>query len=100
MAQVITLHSHWRGKQTPIEVTVTRVTARTVSYIAVDGTFSGTVPQWQFLHSFRPGDGAQEEGALTRLKRSPGRYFFQFSGTCRLSGSPVSPFPIATLICS
>ena len=50
----ITVHSHWRRKQTPIDVTVTRVTAREVSYITLDKTVSGTVPQWQFLRSFRP----------------------------------------------
>jgi hypothetical protein len=37
-----TLHSSWRRKQVPIEVVITRVTLRTVSYIALDKTFSGT----------------------------------------------------------
>ena len=54
MAQVITLHSHWRGKQTPIEVTITRVTMRTVSYIALHSSIAGTLPHWQFLQDFRP----------------------------------------------
>jgi hypothetical protein len=30
--------SRWRGKQVPIEVTVTRVGFRTVSFIALDKT--------------------------------------------------------------
>ena len=43
----------WRGKRVRIEVTATRVTLRTVYYIAVDGTISGTVPQWLFLQDFQ-----------------------------------------------
>jgi hypothetical protein len=50
----ITLHSHWRGKRTPIKVEVTRITVSTVSYIGVHSSISGTVPQWQFLQSFQP----------------------------------------------
>jgi len=50
----ITVHSHWIRKQVPIEVTVTRATFREVSYIAVDKTFSGTLPHWQFLVDFQP----------------------------------------------
>lgn len=50
----ITVNSRWRGKRTLIEVTVTRVTFRTVSYIALDKTFSGTLPRWQFLQDFQP----------------------------------------------
>jgi hypothetical protein len=45
---------------TPPPVTVCgRVTFLTVSYVAVDKTFSGTLPQWLFLDQFRP--VAQEE---------------------------------------
>jgi hypothetical protein len=54
MSQPITLHSHWRGKRTYVEVVVTRVTARDVSYIAVDYSVSGTLPQWLFLQDFQP----------------------------------------------
>lgn len=54
MTEPITLRSHWRRKQVPIEVTVTRVTFRTVSYIALDKTFSGALPRWQFLQDFQP----------------------------------------------
>ena len=50
----ITVASHWRRKQVPIEVTVTRVTTREVSYIALDKSVSGTLPQWLFLQDFRP----------------------------------------------
>ena len=50
----ITVASHWRRKQTPIDVTVTRVTTRDVSYITLDKTVAGTLPQWQFLQDFRP----------------------------------------------
>jgi len=38
---VIALHSRWIRKQVAIEVEVTRVTFRTVYYIAIDKTFSG-----------------------------------------------------------
>jgi hypothetical protein len=50
----ITLDSHWRGKRTPVEVVVTRVTVREVSYIAVDCSVSGTLPQRLFLQDFQP----------------------------------------------
>jgi hypothetical protein len=50
----IAVRSQWRGKQTPIKVTVTRVSVRQVSYIAADKSFAGTLPQWQFLQDFRP----------------------------------------------
>jgi len=33
---------------------VTRVTLREVSYIALEKTFSGTLPQWLFLQDFQP----------------------------------------------
>jgi hypothetical protein len=35
--------------KTSAEVTVTRVTVREVSYMALDKTFSDTLPQWLFL---------------------------------------------------
>jgi hypothetical protein len=54
MTQPITVNSRWRGKQTPIEVTITRVTMRTVSYIALHSSIAGTLPHWQFLQDFRP----------------------------------------------
>lgn len=54
MLQSITINSRWQGKQIQIEVTVTHVTAREVSYIAVDKSVAGTLPQWQFLSSFQP----------------------------------------------
>jgi hypothetical protein len=43
--------------QPPIEVTVTRATFREVSYIAVDKTFSRTLPHWQFLADVQPVTG-------------------------------------------
>ena len=49
-----TLNSRWRGKQTPIEVTITRVTTRNVSYIALHASIAGTLPQWLFLQDFQP----------------------------------------------
>jgi hypothetical protein len=49
----ITVNSRWIRKQVAIEVEVTRVSFR-VSYIALDKTFSGTVPQWLFLQDFQP----------------------------------------------
>jgi hypothetical protein len=52
--QPISLNSRWRYKQSLIEVTVKRVTIGTVSYIAVDKSASGSVPQWQFLENFQP----------------------------------------------
>jgi hypothetical protein len=54
MTQPITVNSRWRGKHTPIEVTVTRVTTRNVSYIALHASIAGTLPQWQFLQDFQP----------------------------------------------
>jgi hypothetical protein len=50
----ITVRSRWQHKKSSAEVTVTRVTIRTVSYIAVDKSVSGSVPQWQFLEDFEP----------------------------------------------
>jgi len=52
--QPISLNNRGRYKQSLIEVTVTRVTIGTVSYIAVDKSASGSVPQWQFLENFPP----------------------------------------------
>jgi hypothetical protein len=43
MLFTITVNSRCCGKQTGIEVEVTRVTLREVSYIALDKTFSGTL---------------------------------------------------------
>ena len=60
MTQPITVNSRWRGRQTPIEVVVTRVTLREVSYIAAAGTISGSVPQWQLLQDFEPVTGKQK----------------------------------------
>jgi hypothetical protein len=54
MTQPVTVRSRWRRKQVPIEIVVVRVTFRIVSYIAVDKSFSGTLPQWQFLADFQP----------------------------------------------
>jgi hypothetical protein len=54
MAQSITVHSRRIRKQVPIEVIVTRATFRSVSYIALDKSFSGTLSQWQFLQDFQP----------------------------------------------
>lgn len=48
------LNSRWIRKQVPVEVEVTRITIREVSYIAVDKSFSGSVPQWMFLQDFQP----------------------------------------------
>lgn len=45
MPPSIAVNSHWWGKQIEKEVTVTRVTAREVSYSAIDRPFAGTVPQ-------------------------------------------------------
>jgi hypothetical protein len=50
----IALNSRWRGKHIPIEVTVTRVTTRNVSYTALHASIAGTLPQWQFLEDFQP----------------------------------------------
>jgi hypothetical protein len=67
MPQPITVRSRWQTKSMQAEVTVTRVTFREVSYIALDKPFSGTVSQWVFLPRLPAGDRAQEEGALSRL---------------------------------
>ena len=45
MPPSIAVNSHWWGKQIEKEVTVTRVTAREVSYSTIDRPFAGTVPQ-------------------------------------------------------
>jgi len=50
----ITVNSRWRGKQTRVGVVVTRVTVREISYIAVDKSIAGTLPQWLFLQDFQP----------------------------------------------
>jgi hypothetical protein len=50
----IALNSRWQHKKSAAQVTVTRVTIGTVSYIAVDKSVSGSVPQWQFLDDFEP----------------------------------------------
>jgi hypothetical protein len=39
------LNGRWIRKQVPVEVAATRVTVREVSYMALDKTFSGTVPE-------------------------------------------------------
>jgi hypothetical protein len=62
MTQPITLHSHWRGKRTVVEVVVTRVTVREVSYMAVDCSISGTLPQWLFLQDFEPMTDRKKKG--------------------------------------
>ena len=48
------------GKQIAIEVEVPRVTFRTVSYLALDKTFAGKLPQWQFLKDFQPVTGKRK----------------------------------------
>lgn len=50
----ITVNSRWQHKKSAAQVTVTRVTIGTVSYIAADKSVSGSVPQWQFLEDFQP----------------------------------------------
>ena len=62
MTQIITINSHWRGKHTRCEVIITRVTLREVSYMAVDRTLSGTLPQWQFLQDFQPVTQRKKKG--------------------------------------
>jgi hypothetical protein len=52
MSQPIALNSRWIRKHVPLEVPVIRVTYREVSYMALDKTSSGTVPQWVFLKDF------------------------------------------------
>jgi hypothetical protein len=54
MIHSIAVNSLWRGKQTPIEVIVTHVTIREVTYISVDRTVSATVAQSQFVRDFQP----------------------------------------------
>jgi hypothetical protein len=49
----INVRSHWQSKQMGIEITVTRVNSREVSYIGVHGAICGTVPQLQFLQNFQ-----------------------------------------------
>ena len=50
----ITIRSRWQSKRLAVKVIITRVTLREVSYMALDSTFSGTVPQRQFLQDFEP----------------------------------------------
>ena len=50
-------------KQVAVEVVVTRVTVSTVSYIAVDCSISGTLPQWLFLQDFEPVTGRKKKGS-------------------------------------
>jgi hypothetical protein len=58
----VTVNSRWRSKQTPIEVIVTRVTIRTVSYVAVHGAICGTLPRWQFVAEFQPVQERKKKG--------------------------------------
>ena len=51
---ITTVNTRRRGKQVPIEVTITRITLRTVSYVGVHGSICGTVPHWPFLADFQP----------------------------------------------
>jgi hypothetical protein len=53
-AAPIAVNARWRGKQSLIEVSVTRVTLCTVSYIVLDGPICGTLPEWLFLQDFQP----------------------------------------------
>ena len=52
--QAIIVNSRWRSRQLATEVVVTRPTFREVSYMALDKTFSGTLPLWLFLKDFQP----------------------------------------------
>jgi hypothetical protein len=61
VTQPIAVNSRWQHKKSAAEVTVTRVTIRTVSYIAVDKSVSGSVPQWQFLEYFEPLPDTKEQ---------------------------------------
>lgn len=45
-----------------MEVVITRVTLREVSYVAVDKSFSGTLPQWQFLQDSEPVPERKKKG--------------------------------------
>jgi len=56
----ITVTSRWQSKRLGIEVRVSRVTIRTVSYRTLDFTFYGTLPQWQFLQVFQPTKGKKK----------------------------------------
>jgi len=58
----ITVNTRWRRKQAALEVEVTRVSVRGVSYIAVDKTCSGTLPQWQFVAEFQPVQERKKKG--------------------------------------
>jgi len=58
----ITVTSRWQSKRLGIEVRVSRVTIRTVSYRTLDFTFSRTLPQWQFLQVFQPATGKKKVG--------------------------------------
>jgi hypothetical protein len=82
MTQSITLHSHWRGKQTPVEVVVTRVSVRDVSYMAADCSVSGTLPQCSFpelpAHAQAAEEVAQNRmntAELPSSRRPDGSYF-------------------------
>jgi hypothetical protein len=57
-AQSIAVNSHWQDKKSAGQVTVTRVTIRTVSYIALFPTAVAVFPR------FPARDGAQEEDTL------------------------------------
>jgi len=93
-------------------VEVTRATFREVSYIALDKTFSGTLPPWLFLRGVLARDRAQEAEALTDTypdQTSMAQsgvgfwrcgYFFQLSGMRRLAGSFVVLSPKASSICT
>jgi len=59
----ITLNNGWRRKQVPIEVIIARFTFRSVSFIALDKTFSGTLPQWLFLRDSQPAGRPRRRGA-------------------------------------
>jgi len=66
MTPSTTINSHWWGEHIQCEVMVTRVTPRDVSYIAVDGPFAGTVPQWKFLDQFQPIAARKKRGRASR----------------------------------
>jgi len=44
---------------------------RTVSYVAVDKTFSGTIPQWLFLADFQPVTETKKPDSDKQGNRSP-----------------------------
>ena len=54
-----------RPNAAPNRVEVTRVSFRTVCFIPLDKSVSGTVPQWVFLQDFQPRD-REEKAALNR----------------------------------